>query len=188
TGYIDIREQPAKNSEKIEVDIPISIMESAAAIENDNLRSAFLRTAQKAYQREYDLRQKGWKPCSCGILTEDGSLCYVCRQREEEEKRDVILFFISRYPNRSWEEAAALIPDLTHHDWERARRDLRDKIENQLRSSALSIRKNRRKDLNPLIEPAKRFLLLGGEEKDLGHIIGIDLWNELQKLFIKNNP
>jgi hypothetical protein len=185
TGYIPIDTTIAEEKAEIEVEIPASIKESAAAIEQEELRSTFLRTVGKALQKEYDLRQKGWKPCSCGILTEDGSLCDICRRREEEEKRDVILFYITRYPQRSWEEASQVIPELTRHDWEQARRDLRVKYESQLRSMALTIRKSKKKDQKELYafyEPAQHYLLFGGEEKDLAHLIGVDLWNELKKL------
>lgn len=162
------------------IQLPEYILESAAAIEDENLRSSFIRTAQNSLISDELRRQKGWKRCSCGILTEYGEYCAECQRREDEEKSGLLYFFLARHPELPWEEALPYLPGIERYEWEKARLKLQQKYEENLRILTLNMRKSRKYDFPSLIEPAKKYLVCGGSIKNLKYVIGMDCWKEIQ--------
>lgn len=162
-----------------EVQIPSSIMESAATIEDENLRSSFIRTVRNSLISDELRLQKGWKRCSCGILTEHVEYCPECQRKEDEERRGLLFFFLSRHPEFPWEEARPYLPGIDRSEWEKARLKMQQKYEEYLRIQVLKMRKNKKFDPGSLCGPAIKYLACGGSEKNLQHIIGLDFWKEV---------
>lgn len=178
-GQIEMVEpEPVLQSER--TPLPEFILEAAAIIEDDKLRSSFLRAAQNSLNKETLNREKGWKTCSCGILTEDGDNCPHCQRKEDEEKKTLLFFFLTRHPELSWEESRAYLPEIERIDWEKAKQGMRQKYENQLRILVMDIRKSKKGNISVLIEPTRKYLSFGGGEKEIQHLIGIDNWNSIR--------
>lgn len=164
-------------------------LQAAASIEDEELRKKFLRVAQKATNKENFYRNKGWKKCSCGILTKTDGLCFECQRKEEEEKTLLINYFLANHPDMKFDDIKKQISSIDQEQWEKIKTLMRQRTEDFLVLRSREIRKEKKikeKYVRELAEPANRYIKLGGKAKILPSKVGLDIWSMLQH-YMDNN-
>ena len=182
-GHVPIRDEVDGEYKKSlkSSNTPLSphIIESAENIKDPELRSRFMSLVQKSENRRTFLINKGWKTCHCGIMTEDGDTCPFCRRKEQEEIHSELCFMLKRNPCTKWEEANKNIPRSNIKDYNKAKHIVKQKIEESLMLGSKEMRRGIRKNKDFLVKLGIEFMQLGGDEKKLIHLVGIDIWKKI---------
>lgn len=180
------QENKEPSAEEVFPDHPIDagVLEAAACINDDELRAKFLKVAQKATNKKVFYLKKGWRTCACGSLTWTEGLCFECRRKEEEEKFLLVNYILANRPGMQYEEIKQQIPFIEEKQWNKIKILMKQRTEDFISLRSRELRRGKKineEGIKDLVQPAQRFLLLGGDKKTLAERVGLDIWPLLQR-------